>query len=584
MAARDPTKKFTFSVRTRTLFWRRADEKSETPAPPRRVTLGQLPYLPHTAATLSGLSRLDRACLAFLRFVVARRVLACCAIAGLYAMLAGAGVALGCLDLSPNYQYEWVIDAKRNTRNHDMRRAAVAAVDALSSYEEVAPRTDEHLPTWVEYAAAPHVFTSENLQKICEVEARFYGEPSYQKVCVMDEGACAAPAASALTAFYGVDHLQNLARGNASCHLLDEAAVAQTWLHMVAAANASTAGRLAHGMFMAKGAIDTGLSPKTRSLLYVGAPLENFASTTDRTAEQYDTYQEYVEKVETKLMAHFGVSGSVVRSAYLQPWTRDGLEFKAFSYLLQRLEWLRLQEMDSLWMAITICFVALWIRVHTGSLKFAGLGHLTYDGGLQFMWCDTIEALREALFEGFEICFPIAFGVLVLATQNLLVSLYAIVGIALVVASVLGAAESVYGWDLGVIEALAGVMVIGFSVDYAIHLCHMYVEADKSGHSTRMDRFSYAVAKMGGTVVGGAATTLGAAALMLPCQLTFFYKLGLLIFTTIFCSLVFAFGFVMPLLAAAGPSGDWCGFSLPGQKRHHGGRVAAAPLEAAPAP
>ena len=37
----------------------------------------------------------------------------------------------------------------------------------------------------------------------------------------------------------------------------------------------------------------------------------------------------------------------------------------------------------------------------------------------------------------------------------------------------------------------------------------------------------------------------------------------------------------LPLLAAAGPSGDWCGFSLPGQKRHHGGRVAAAPLEAA---
>ena len=242
MAARDPTKKFTFSVRTRTLFWRRAEDdgKAAAPAPPRRVTLGQLPFLPHTAATLSGLSRLDRACLAFLRFVVARRVLACCAIAGLYAMLAGAGVALGCLDLSPNYQYEWVIDAKRSTRNHDMRRAAVAAVDALSSYEEVAPRTDEHLPTWVEYESAPHVFTAPNLQKICQVEARFYGEPSYQKVCVMDEGACAAPAASALTAFYGADHLQRLARGNASCHLLDEATVAQTWLHMVAAANAPT--------------------------------------------------------------------------------------------------------------------------------------------------------------------------------------------------------------------------------------------------------------------------------------------------------------------------------------------------------
>ena len=229
---RDPTKKFTFSVRTRTLFWHRADEK-ETPAPPRRVTLGQLPFLPHSAETLRGLSRLDRACLAFLRFVVARRVVACCAIAGLYAMLAGAGVALGCLDLSPNYQYEWVIDAKRSTRNHDMRRAALAAVDPLAAHDAVEPRTDEHLPTWVEYESAPHVFTSENLQKICQVEARFYGEPSYQRVCVMDEGACAAPAASALTAFYGADHLQRLARGNASCHLLDEATVAQTWLHIL---------------------------------------------------------------------------------------------------------------------------------------------------------------------------------------------------------------------------------------------------------------------------------------------------------------------------------------------------------------
>ena len=394
---RDPTKKFTFSVRTRTLFWRRAeDDGKEAHAPPRRVTLGQLPFLPHSAETLNGLSRLDRACLAFLRFFVARRVVACCAIAGLYAMLAGAGVALGCLDLSPNYQYEWVIDAKRSTRNHDMRRAAVAAVDALSSQGTVEPRTDEHLPTWVEFAAAPHVFTSQNLQKICQVEARFYREPSYQKVCVMDEGACAAPAASALTAFYGADHLQNLARGNTSCHLLDAETVAQTWLHMVAAANASTAGRLAHGMFMAKGAIETGLSPKTRSLLYVGAPLENFASTTDRTAEQYDAYQNYVEKVEKKLMTHFGVSGSIVRSAYLEPWVRDGLEFKAFSYLLQRLEWLRLQEMDSLWMAITICFVALWIRVHTGSAKFAAAATL------QILLSIPVTALIYRYIIGFE--------------------------------------------------------------------------------------------------------------------------------------------------------------------------------------
>ena len=69
------------------------------------------------------------------------------------------------------------------------------------------------------------------------------------------------------------------------------------------------------------------------------------------------------------------------------------------------------------------------------------LGDLTYDGGWEFRWTDTFEALRASLFEGLAICFPLAFAVLLLSTENLLVSLYAIFGIALIVASVLGTIE-----------------------------------------------------------------------------------------------------------------------------------------------
>ena len=140
------------------------------------------------------------------------------------------------------------------------------------------------------------------------------------------------------------------------------------------------------------------------------------------------------------------------------------MDFRCFAWLLQRLEWLRMQGMDSLYMLLTICFVGFWVRIH---------------------------------------------------------------------------------------------MVIGFSVDYTIHLGHMYVAADKEhGIKDRIGRFAFSIEKMGPTVVGGAATTLGAGAFMLPCQLQFFFKLGLLIFTTILYSFLFAFGFVMPLLAAVGPSGD----------------------------
>jgi predicted RND superfamily exporter protein len=189
------------------------------------------------------------------------------------------------------------------------------------------------------------------------------------------------------------------------------------------------------------------------------------------------------------------------------------------------------------------------------------LGHLTYDGGWEFLWTYTFEALRASLFEGLAICFPVAFVVLLYSTENLLVALYAIVGIALIVASVLGTIEYIYGWDLGIFESLMGNLVVGFSVDYTIHLGHMFVAADKEHNLRhRVDRFSFAIRKMGGTVVGGAVTTLGAGLFMLPCQLVSFFKLGLLMVTTIFFSLLYAFGFVMPLLAAAGPSGDQFAF------------------------
>jgi hypothetical protein len=185
------------------------------------------------------------------------------------------------------------------------------------------------------------------------------------------------------------------------------------------------------------------------------------------------------------------------------------------------------------------------------------LGHLTYDGEHHFLWADTFETLRASLFEGLAICFPLAFVVLLFSTENILVALYAIVGIALIVASVLGTIEYIYGWDLGIVESLMGNFVVGFSVDYTIHLGHMFVVGGREHDlQSSLDRFSFAIRKMGGTVVGGAITTLGAGLFMLPCQLLIFYKLGLLMVTTIFFSLLYAFGFVMPLLAAAGPSGD----------------------------
>ena len=54
------------------------------------------------------------------------------------------------------------------------------------------------------------------------------------------------------------------------------------------------------------------------------------------------------------------------------------------------------------------------------------------------------DALVRNLMTGFAICFPVAFAVLVAATGNVIVAMYAILSIAMIVAGVLGAARYVY--------------------------------------------------------------------------------------------------------------------------------------------
>lgn len=65
-----------------------------------------------------------------------------------------------------------------------------------------------------------------------------------------------------------------------------------------------------------------------------------------------------------------------------------------------------------------------------------------------------------------------------LSTKNIIISFFAVLTIAMIVGNVLGFFLYAMGWALGFLEAIVGVIVIGFSVDYVIHLgidCHLLV-------------------------------------------------------------------------------------------------------------
>lgn len=176
------------------------------------------------------------------------------------------------------------------------------------------------------------------------------------------------------------------------------------------------------------------------------------------------------------------------------------------------------------------------------------------DGGREWVWMTTEEGLVNGLFLGFAICFPVAFLVLIYASSNVILSLYAVVSIAFIVACVLGTVRWGLEYNLGVAECIAGIIVIGFSVDYVVHLAHMYTESTEptSGLKT-----AESLKRMGHTVFAGAITTFGAGITMAGCKMMFFVKMSVLISLTIFFSLFYAFFFFIPLCALMGPYGGW---------------------------
>lgn len=97
-------------------------------------------------------------------------------------------------------------------------------------------------------------------------------------------------------------------------------------------------------------------------------------------------------------------------------------------------------------------------------------------GGIGFAWSESEKAFVSNAVRGMMISGLLSFLVLLLSTCNAVVSFYAILGIGGVIVSVV-AVMNFLAWEFGVAESIAVVMLIGFSVDYVVHLANHYVES-----------------------------------------------------------------------------------------------------------
>jgi protein dispatched 1 len=79
-----------------------------------------------------------------------------------------------------------------------------------------------------------------------------------------------------------------------------------------------------------------------------------------------------------------------------------------------------------------------------------------------------------------------AFLVLLISTHNIIQSLISILCVSIIMMSVV-AIISLCGWEFGVSESIGVVLLIGFAVDYVIHLSSDYMHSPLKSRHDKME-------------------------------------------------------------------------------------------------
>lgn len=148
----------------------------------------------------------------------------------------------------------------------------------------------------------------------------------------------------------------------------------------------------------------------------------------------------------------------------------------------------------------------------------------------------TQKELVDGAISGSAISLSFAFGVLLCSTLNIVIATYSIICIGFIMISAI-ATMQIIGWTLGVIESIAIVVLIGFSVDYVVHFSNHYVE---SVYEDRYRRVQESLGHIGISIISGAITTLGSSSVVLFATVLFFEKFGILVTFTILFSLFYS--------------------------------------------
>ncbi|KAJ9449653.1 Protein dispatched [Diplonema papillatum] len=178
------------------------------------------------------------------------------------------------------------------------------------------------------------------------------------------------------------------------------------------------------------------------------------------------------------------------------------------------------------------------------------------------------RVLVDGAFQGAFISLGLAALIVCIATTNFLICLLVLLELIGVVGCVIGMVFYI-GWEMSMIESVSITMLVGISVDYvvhyAIHYAHVRTPSTETiarvyGATERQYKTYATVIEMGPTVLGGAATSIGASLILFCTWIQFFFKFGAIFLLTIVFSFIWAVFFFLPALSFFGPQGNTASF------------------------
>ena len=170
-------------------------------------------------------------------------------------------------------------------------------------------------------------------------------------------------------------------------------------------------------------------------------------------------------------------------------------------------------------------------------------------GGQYWAWMPSERAFLTSAFQGMTIATVFAFIILLIATRNVIQAFFSLVSVGIVIVSVL-CIMYLQGWEIGISESISMVILIGFSVDYVVHLSADYMH---SPQQTRSGKMQQALKEMGVSILSGSITTFGSGVFLFGGKIILFNKFAVLVTCTITFSFFVAMLFFSAIMHIMGP-------------------------------